>query len=40
MGLAYCSSSGGRLDFDICEPREYDEVHKWGTSSGWWGIAQ
>jgi len=38
MGLAYCSSSWGRLDSGICEPREYGEAHKWGTWGGWRGI--
>jgi len=34
MGLAYCFSSGGRLDSDICEPPKYDEAHRWGTLGG------
>ena len=38
MGLAYCSRSWGRLDSGICEPRGYDEAHKWGTWGGWRGI--
>jgi len=38
MGLAYCCCPWGRWDSDICEPREYDEAHKWGTWGGWQGI--
>ena len=35
MGLAYGFRPWGRRDSDICEPREYDEPHKWGMSGGW-----
>jgi len=39
MGLAYCFRRWSRWDSDMCEPREYGEAHKWGTSGRWLGIA-
>jgi len=39
MGLAYCSRSWSRWDFDISELRKYDEAHRWGTLGGRRGIA-